>query len=385
MQLDAPQRRAVRDLLGLATAVGGITVLPKLWCHCDRYWGFIQNCRFPHVPRMALPFGCPQDALYDPTRWAAKRVRWREHTFLDNSNVPPELRANTVTLRVLEEGAAPAASLSTSTIATASPAVPGASLATATVATTTATATSGAAAPAELVLPYGTRMSDVLALVRREHPGVRVIKVANADLRRLCRWLGSSRANADFNTLTRYILTESSRYCPQEDHGGYGAAGFNWQNPFTAYNCTWGFHAPTPFPTEEAACGTAAARSAPAGTAAGTVARTAGATAGATAPALPQVDAHGEPLPGSDGVRMAERPNSTTCPRIMLCDYNIRDDGSMTQSIKWCNIEGYNGMLPQYKPSAQAMLAKMPGGRCPYPPGDQPGVPGFDRRGHWVG
>lgn len=47
----------------------------------------------------------------------------------------------------------------------------------------------------------------------------------------------------------RYVLTESSRYCPSEDHGGYDSPPFDWQNPFTAYNCTWGFHAPTPFPT----------------------------------------------------------------------------------------------------------------------------------------
>ena len=32
----------VRDLLGLSRAIeGSITVLPKLWCHCDRYWNFL--------------------------------------------------------------------------------------------------------------------------------------------------------------------------------------------------------------------------------------------------------------------------------------------------------------------------------------------------------
>ena len=65
MFMDAPQRQAVRDILGLATALDGIMVMPKLWCHCDRYWGFLTKCRFPHVPKMKLPFGCPQDALYE--------------------------------------------------------------------------------------------------------------------------------------------------------------------------------------------------------------------------------------------------------------------------------------------------------------------------------
>ena len=36
----------VRDLLGLSRAIeGSITVLPKLWCHCDRYWNFLTRCR----------------------------------------------------------------------------------------------------------------------------------------------------------------------------------------------------------------------------------------------------------------------------------------------------------------------------------------------------
>jgi len=356
MQLDAPQRRAVRDLLGLATAVGGITVLPKLWCHCDRYWGFLRKCRFPNVPKMHLPFSCPQDALYDPTRWAAKKVRWREHTFLDNPNVPEALKANTVTLRVAERHGASQANTS---------------------------AKGTARLPNEVVVPYGTRMSEVMPLVQASYPNVRVIQVANDDLRRLCRWLGSAPANANFNKLMRYILTESSRYCPQEDMGGYGSPGFNWQNPFTAYNCTWGFHYPTPFPTSEEACdarGEKAAAAVAAEAAAGSGSR----VPWSTAP-LPQVDDIGEPLPSADGIQMAERPNSTTCPRIMLCDYNVREDGSITKSIKWCNIEGYNGMKPEYVPLANMMLAGMPNGRCPYPPGDQQGMPGFDRWGHWVG
>ena len=36
--------------------------------------------------------------------------------------------------------------------------------------------------------------------------------------------------------------------------GGYGGPGFDWRNPFTAYNCTWGFHSPAPFPEDDAAC-----------------------------------------------------------------------------------------------------------------------------------
>ena len=52
-------------------------------------------------------------------------------------------------------------------------------------------------------------------MVLRHNPVVRVIKVSNLHLRRLCRWLGSAAQNAAFNKLIKYILTESSRYCPE--------------------------------------------------------------------------------------------------------------------------------------------------------------------------
>ena len=84
---------------------------------------------------------------------------------------------------------------------------------------------------------------------------------------------------------------------------------------------------------------------------------------------------------GQAGVTLVERSNSTTCPRQMLCDYNTLPDGRETKPITWCNIEGYNGMRPEYLPVTRHMLSQMPDGRCPYPPGDRPGMLGFDSRG----
>ena len=46
-----PLRQAVRDLLGLASTFDGVTILPKFWCHCDRYWNFLSKCRIPFVPQ----------------------------------------------------------------------------------------------------------------------------------------------------------------------------------------------------------------------------------------------------------------------------------------------------------------------------------------------
>ena len=69
----------------------------------------------------------------------------------------------------------------------------------------------------------------------------------------------------------------------------------------------------------------------------------------------------------------------------MLCDYNTLPDGRETKPITWCNIEGYNGMDQRFLGAARSMLSKMPDGRCTYPPGDKPGMLGFDKRGHYVG
>ena len=69
----------------------------------------------------------------------------------------------------------------------------------------------------------------------------------------------------------------------------------------------------------------------------------------------------------------------------MLCDYNTLEDGRETKPITWCNIEGYNGMDQRFLGAARGMLSKMPDGRCTYPPGDKPGMLGFDKRGHYVG
>eukprot|EP00966_Prymnesium_polylepis_P237503 5493035-Prymnesium_polylepis.1 len=70
----------------------------------------------------------------------------------------------------------------------------------------------------------------------------------------------------------------------------------------------------------------------------------------------------------------------------MLCDYNILPDGRTTKPVAWCNIEGYNGMDPKWLGITRHMLAGMPDGRCPYPPGDRVGMPGIPAPdGHYIG
>ena len=170
-----------------------------------------------------------------------------------------------------------------------------------------------------------------------------MVEIHIDDLRRLCRWLGSTQKNQEFNSLIKYILTESSRYCPSEDHHGFG--GWNWRNPFTAYNCTWGFHYPALYPLKQPCA-----------------------------------------APGAPPPPFAERPNSTTCPRQMLCSWHTQPDGRETGKITFCNIEGGWGEDPRYHGPAKHMLSQMPDQRCPYPDGVTPGGGrGLDRAGHWVG
>ena len=55
-----------RDALALSIALNATLIMPRLVCTCDRYWGFLENCRMPTGPEdMPLPFHCPQDARID--------------------------------------------------------------------------------------------------------------------------------------------------------------------------------------------------------------------------------------------------------------------------------------------------------------------------------
>ena len=208
MQIDAIQRALVRDLLALSIALNATLIMPQLVCTCDRYWGFLENCRMPTGPEdMPLPFHCPQDALFEIKRWNDLGVRFRESNFLDHPKVPETLKAAAVRVLVHKDAPTPAAGSADAHFTT--------------------------------VVRPGTRMDAVGAAVDAVNPAAQLVEIGTADIRRLCKWLGSSAENAKFNNLMRYVLTESARYCPVEDHRRKVAEvpHWNWQNPFTAYKC----------------------------------------------------------------------------------------------------------------------------------------------------
>ena len=311
MHLDAIQRAAIRDLLALSLALNATLIMPPLVCFCDRYWGFTQNCRMPTAPQdMALPFRCSQDALFEIKFWNDKGVRFREANFLDHPNVLDAIKTSSVRVSVHDTQTRPHPGSPESRFTT--------------------------------VLRPGTPMSDVSSAVDAANPDARLVEIGAEDIRRLCKWLGSTGANRRFNHLARYVLHESSRYCPGEDHRSEVAntPNWNWQNPFTAYNCTWGFATPADYPEP----------------------------------------AEGSPAPcskGAAGVALIERDNSTTCPRAMLCDVHVSPDGVPSKPLEKasrCNLEGYGGLdYDKFGPQVKAALASMPEGRCPYPPLDVPG------------
>ena len=323
MHLDAIQRAAVRDLLALSIALNATLIMPPLDCDCDRYWGFTQNCRMPTAPRnMRMPYRCSQDALYEVKRWNDMRVRFREADFLDHPRVPAAIKESVVRLIVHKDAPRPA---------------PG-----------------SAEARFTAVMRPGTPMSALHAEVDSANRDARLIEVGTADVKRLCKWLGSTEENRRFNRLQRYVLHESARYCPEEDHDAAVANSrrWNWRNPFTAYNCTWGFRAPADFPEPGEALGESPCeRSTPGQMAA---------------------------------MAVTEYENSITCPRVMLCPRRVSSDGTIHGHASRCNLEGYDGLdYDTFGNQTRQALAAMPEGRCPYPPGDIPGQ-GFEgEREYW--
>ena len=53
---------------------------------------------------MSAPPVCWGSALYETVRWNKKQIRFREHTFLDNINVPASLLQNRVVVTVAAMG-----------------------------------------------------------------------------------------------------------------------------------------------------------------------------------------------------------------------------------------------------------------------------------------
>ena len=61
--------KVLRNLLGIAKALGREVILPRMLCYCDFMWKEMKACRVGGAETMRLPFDCPMDHVMDTPRW----------------------------------------------------------------------------------------------------------------------------------------------------------------------------------------------------------------------------------------------------------------------------------------------------------------------------
>mmetsp|Transcript_6417 Transcript_6417/g.16768 ORF Transcript_6417/g.16768 Transcript_6417/m.16768 type:complete len:609 (+) Transcript_6417:1-1827(+) len=209
--IDARQREVLRDALALARATGRTLIMPELQCWCDRFWNRLKGCRYATDHSLPLPFRCPMDHLFFLDKWDTAKLPFREQSFLANVRTPPAVRESVVELRL--EGAA-------------------------------------AAAPrwdgSALVVEQGACFSEVAAALSARRQPSRVLRVGAQDLRMLCPWLGSARANDEFNKAASSALHHTVRFCTAESLTPPLAEAVGG-------GCPWGYRPPAPLPASEAA------------------------------------------------------------------------------------------------------------------------------------
>ena len=213
LRLDALQRSAVRDLLALSKALNFTPVMPVLHCACDRTWFVLRGCRHPDAETDApLPSPCPMDALFDVSRWHRAGLDFRESSFFDN---PKKLS------RVLDAVVRVSVGRGDATAGT-----PGAEFSAA--------------------LPRGARLADVAAVARSKLRAVAVVEISAADLKLLCRTLGSAEADRAFDDQMRSVLSDSASFCTAEDNPAFhGYREWNSRaDQKQQLNCSYGFLPP---------------------------------------------------------------------------------------------------------------------------------------------
>ena len=75
---------SLRNALAVAQILGRTLVVPRLPCHCDRYWfPILPMCRSPGS-ELKRPFSCTLDQLVDVMRWEVDlELRYRHAAYLE--------------------------------------------------------------------------------------------------------------------------------------------------------------------------------------------------------------------------------------------------------------------------------------------------------------
>ena len=103
---------------------------------------------------------------------------------------------------------------------------------------------------------------------------------------------------------------------------------------------------------------------------------------GLQVPPLPTLPPPPSPAPAPARPAAAVLSSPARLPRHPL----LTDPATWAMLTCACVAVGSGMDVSKWSAMTQSMLSKMPGGRCPYPPGTEPGPgPGFNTLGHYVG
>ncbi|GLC41336.1 hypothetical protein PLESTM_001185000 [Pleodorina starrii] len=105
------QLEAVWPAVRLAAVSNRSVIMPKLACYCDKYWTELDKCRVPGATQTRIPFLCPMDHVLDPIFMddgaSQFKLRWREHSFLENPRCPGWVKRSRVTFYSSETASQP--------------------------------------------------------------------------------------------------------------------------------------------------------------------------------------------------------------------------------------------------------------------------------------
>lgn len=121
--LDALQYQLEQAAVGMAiaAATGRIFIMPNFICFCERIWHPPIRCRMPGAEKMQFPVNCPADYYFHMERFedelvtetgnTAMPIPIRERSFLENVQVPLDLKNSQATIRFVSESSKTAARL----------------------------------------------------------------------------------------------------------------------------------------------------------------------------------------------------------------------------------------------------------------------------------
>jgi len=87
----------LRNALAVAQILGRTLVIPRMPCHCDRYWfPILPMCRSPGS-ELKRPFSCTLDQLVDVMRWEVDLgLSYRHAAYLEDAGLAASLNWSTV-------------------------------------------------------------------------------------------------------------------------------------------------------------------------------------------------------------------------------------------------------------------------------------------------